>query len=66
MGKKLLDTTERVSNEEEETKLLKERLATCETENMMLKTRLTIAFSIAGGAVVISLVQLVLRIAEIL
>ena len=66
LGKKLLDTTERVSNEEEETKLLKERLATCETENMMLKTRLTIAFSIAGGAVVISLVQLVLRIAEIL
>ena len=66
LGKKLLDTTERVSNEEEETKLLKERLATCETENMMLKTRLTIAFSIAGGAVVISLVQLVLRIAGIL
>ena len=66
LGEKLLDTTERVSNEEEETKLLKERLATCETENMMLKTRLTIAFSIAGGAVVISLVQLVLRIAGIL
>ena len=66
IGEKLEKETERITDNQNELQQFKEQLQVIKSENSMLKNKISMAYIIAGGAIGISVIQLIVSVLGIL
>ena len=66
IGEKLEKETERITDNHNELQQFKEQLQVIKSENSMLKNKISMAYIIAGGAIGISVIQLIVSVLGIL